>query len=50
VLLASSALVVGSFAGLSFAFGFGIEYRYEVAAIALVWLTLTIVGGLLAFV
>lgn len=50
VLLASSALVVGSFAGLSFAFGFGIEYRYEVAAIAIVWLTLTIVGGLLAFV
>jgi len=43
-------LVVGSFVGLSFAFGFGIEYRYEVAAIAIVWLTLTIVGALLAFV
>ena len=50
VLLVSSVLVAGSFVGLSFAFGFGVEYRYEVAAIAFVWLTLTIVGGLLAFV
>jgi len=50
VLLVSSVLVVGSFVGLSFAFGFGIEYRFEVAAIAIVCLTLTIVGALLAFV
>lgn len=50
VLLASAALVVSAFVGLSFAFGFGVEYRFEVAAIMFVWLTLTVVGVLLTFV
>jgi len=50
VLLVSSALVIVSFAGLSLAFGLGVEYRFEVAAITIVWLTLTVVGVMLAFV
>ena len=49
VLLVSSALVVASFIGLSAVFGLGIEYRFEVAAITIVWLTLSVVGVMLAF-
>jgi hypothetical protein len=50
VLLTSFALVAGSFIGLSVAFGFGVEYRFEVAAITIIWLTLALVGVMLAFV
>ena len=50
VLLTSFAVVAGSFMGLSVAFGFGVEYRFEVAAIAIIWLTLVVAGVMLAFV
>ena len=50
VYLASSALIVAAFVGMSWYFGFGLEYRFEVAAIFLGWLTLMITGVLLAFV
>lgn len=50
VYLASSALMVAAFVGMSLYFGFGLEYRFEVTAITLGWLTLTITGALLAFV
>jgi len=46
----SSALMVAAFVGMSWYFGFGLEYRFEVAAISIGWLTLTISGVLLAFV
>ena len=49
VLLVSSALVVVAFVGLSALFGLGIEYRFEVAAITIVWLTLSVVGVMFAF-
>ena len=49
VLLASSALLVASFIGLSAVFGLGIQYRFEVAAITIVWLTLSVVGVMFAF-
>jgi hypothetical protein len=49
VLLASSILLVGSFVGMSALFGLGIEYRFEVAAITIVWLTLAVVGGMFVF-
>ncbi len=49
-LLTSFALVSGSFIGLSVAFGFGVEYRFEVAAITIIWLTLAVVGVMFAFV
>jgi hypothetical protein len=50
VYLASSALIVAAFVGMFWYFGFGLEYRFEVAAIFLGWLTLMISGVLLAFV
>ena len=50
VYLVSSALLVAAFVGMSWYFGLGIEYRFEVTAIALGWLTLTASGVLLAFV
>lgn len=50
VLLGSSGLLAASFVGMSVAFGFGIEYRFEVAAITIVWLTLAAAGTMLAFV
>jgi hypothetical protein len=50
VYLASSALIVAAFVGMSWYFGFGLEYRFEVASIFLGWLTLMITGVLLAFV
>ena len=50
VYLASSALIVAAFVGMSWYFGFGLEYRFEVTAIFLAWLTLMISGVLLAFV
>ena len=50
VYLASSALIVAAFVGMSWYFGFGLEYRFEVTAISLGWLTLMISGILLAFV
>jgi len=50
VYLISSALIVAVFVGMSWYFGLGIEYRFEVTAIALGWLTLTASGVLLAFV
>jgi len=49
VLLGSSALLLASFAGLSPAFGMGVEYRFEVAAITIVWLTLAVAGVMFAF-
>ena len=50
VYLVSSALIVAAFVGMSWYFGLGIEYRFEVTAIALGWLTLMASGSLLAFV
>ena len=50
VYLLSSALMVAAFVGMSWYFGFGLEYRFEVAAISIGWLTLMISGLLLAFV
>lgn len=50
VLLVSSALMVVAFTGMSAYFGFGLEYRFEVAAITIGWLTLMIAGSLLVFV
>ena len=50
VYLVSAALIVVAFLGMSWYFGFGIEYRFEVAAISLGWLTLMASGVLLAFV
>jgi hypothetical protein len=49
VYLASSALMVATFVGMSWYFGFGLEYRFEVTAISIGWLTLMISGSLLAF-
>lgn len=48
VLLGASAVSILGFVGMSAAFGLGIEYRYEVAAITVVWLTLGVAGALLA--
>ena len=48
--LVSSTLMVAAFVGMSWYFGFGLEYRFEVTAIAIGWLTLMISGVLLAFV
>ena len=50
VYLVSSTLMVATFVGMSWYFGFGLEYRFEVTAIAIGWLTLMISGVLLAFV
>jgi len=50
VYLASSALVVAAFVGMSWYFGLGIEYRFEVTAILIGWLTLMISGSLLAVI
>jgi len=50
VFLVSSALMVAAFAGMSLYFGFGLEYRFEVAAITIGWFTLMISGVLLVFV
>jgi hypothetical protein len=50
VLLVSLALLIVAFVGLSAHFGLHIEYRFEVAAIAIVWLTLLVGGVLLALV
>jgi hypothetical protein len=50
VLLVSSALMVAAFVGMSWYFGFGLEYRFEVAAITIGWLTLMVSGSLLVFV
>ena len=48
--LVSSTLMVAAFVRESWYFGFGLEYRFEVTAIAIGWLTLVISGLLLAFV
>ncbi len=48
MLLGSSAILVATFIGLSAALGMSVEYRFEVAAIAIVWLTLAMVGVLFA--
>jgi len=50
VFLVSSALMVAAFVGMSMYFGFGLEYRFEVTAISIGWLTLMISGSLLVFV
>lgn len=50
VYLVSFALMVVAFMGMSWYFGFGLEYRFEVTAISIGWLTLMISGSLLAFV
>jgi hypothetical protein len=49
VLFGSSILLIGSFIGMSAVFGLGIEYRFEVAAITIVWLSLAMVGAMFAF-
>lgn len=48
VYLVAAALMVAAFVGMSWYFGLGIEYRFEVTAIALGWLTLMVSGSLLA--
>jgi len=50
VYVVSSALIVAAFLGMTWYFGFGLEYRFEVTAIMFGWLTLTVTGVLLAFV
>jgi len=50
VLTVSSVLVVAAFVVMSLAFGMTIEYRFEVAAIFVAWLTLIVAGALLAVV
>ena len=50
VYLVSFALMVVAFVGMSWYFGFGLEYRFEVTAISIGWLTLMISGSLLALV
>lgn len=50
VFLVASALIVTSFVGMSALFSLKLEYRFEVTAITFVWLTLTVVDVLLAFV
>jgi hypothetical protein len=50
VYLVSSALLVAAFVGMSWYFGFALEYRFEVTAISIGWLTLMVSGSLLAFV
>jgi hypothetical protein len=50
VLLVASALMVAAFVGMSLYFGFGLEYRFEVTAISIGWLTLMVSGVLLVFV
>ncbi len=49
VFLVSSAVMVAAFVGMSSYFGFGLEYRFEVAAITIGWLTLMVSGCLLVF-
>ncbi len=50
VYVVSAALMVAAFVGMSWYFGFGLEYRFEVTAISITWLTLIISGVLFAFV
>lgn len=50
VYLTSSALMVAAFIGMSWHFGFGLEYRFEVTAISIDWITLAISGVLLALI
>jgi len=50
VYLVSSALMVAAFVGMSWYFGFALEYRFEVAAITIGWLTLMVSGSMLVFV
>jgi hypothetical protein len=49
VYLVSAALMVAAFLGMSWYFGFSLEYRFEVTAITIGWLTLVVSGLLLAF-
>jgi hypothetical protein len=49
VLLVAAALVGVTFVGMSAYFGLNLEYRFEVTVISIVWLTLMVVGVLLAF-
>lgn len=46
----SSSLIIAAFLGLSLYFGSTLEYRFEVAAISITWLTLVINGVLLALI
>lgn len=48
VFLIASVLMVAAFVGMSLYFGFGLEYRFEVSAISVAWLTLIIAGSILA--
>ncbi len=48
VFLAAAALTLLTLVGMSVAFGLGVEYRFEVFSIMIVWLTLAAVGALLA--
>jgi len=48
VFLAAAALTLPTLVGMSVAFGLGVEYRFEVFSIMIVWLTLAAVGALLA--
>jgi hypothetical protein len=50
VYLVSSSLLVAAFVGMSWYFGFGLEYRFEVTAIFTGWVTLMVSGSLLALV
>ncbi len=48
VFLIASVLLVGTFVGMSLYFGLGLEYRFEVSAISITWLTLIVSGAMLA--
>lgn len=50
VYIASFALMLAAFGGMSWYFGFGLEYRFEVTAITIGWFTLMGSGALLALV
>jgi hypothetical protein len=50
VYLISATLIVAAFICMSWYFGLGIDYRFEVTAIFLGWLTLMVSGARLALV
>ncbi len=47
--ITSALLAISSFIGMSWHFGFNVEYRFEVAIITITWTTLVVSGVLLTF-
>ena len=48
-LIGAASLASVSFIGMSWHFGFNLEYRFEVAIITITWTTLVVSGVLLTF-